>query len=168
MGRHFSSNSMLLLTALSSVLLLASAEPTCDDCYAVVKSAAAYLTSEESVSKQVDILVAGVCPQVDDADTCVARLPEFWGQIASVLWPGYYDPTADWMCQGCKTAVRDVTCDECVGGLAGDGFCGQGEDPAACSEAIKVLIPLALPMLVASWDETVAAAVCNDAIPGTC
>merc|ERR1711972_133935 len=84
--------------------------------------------------------------------------------------------------------ARDVTCDECVGGLAasgeqltsdefiagitdalaGDGFCGQGEDPAACSEAIKVLIPLALPMLVASWDETVAAAVCNDAIPGTC
>ena len=96
----------MLLTALSSVILLASAEPTCDDCYAVINSAAAYLTTEDSVNRQVEILVTGVCPQLDDADTCVANLPEFWGQIASVLWPGYFDPTAVHMCQGCKTAVR--------------------------------------------------------------
>ena len=78
----------------------ASAEPTYEDCVNVVSTIAGALTSEESVATQVEVLVAELCPTLDDeAEThCVAELPDFWVQIAAVLWPGYFNPTADWMC----------------------------------------------------------------------
>ena len=91
---------MKLLIALATVLSITatSAEWTCDDCTAVVNSNAAYLTSEESIAKQVDILLAEVCPQVDNVDGCLAGLPDFWNKIAMVLWPGYYSAEEEWMC----------------------------------------------------------------------
>ena len=73
---------------------------------------------------------------------------------------------------GLAIYVEELTSEYFIGGitdaLAGDGFCGQGEDPAACAEAIQVLIPLALPTLIESWDETIFITICNDAFPGTC
>merc|ERR1712212_1231470 len=91
---------MKIFFALAALLTISttSAEWTCEDCTAVVNSMAAYLTSEESVGKQVDILLADVCPQVENAEECVEALPDFWAQIAQVLWPGYYNAEADWMC----------------------------------------------------------------------
>merc|ERR1719443_2795142 len=67
-----------------------SAKWTCEDCTAVVNSMSAYLTSEESMQKQVDILLADVCPQVENSEECVEGLPDFWMQVAMVMWPGYY------------------------------------------------------------------------------
>jgi hypothetical protein len=51
---------MKLLITLATVLSITatSGEWTCDDCTAVVNSIAAYLTSEEQVDRQVDILLA--------------------------------------------------------------------------------------------------------------
>ena len=91
---------MKLLFALATVLSITatSAEWTCDDCTAVVNSIAAYLTSEDSIAKQVDILLAEVCPQTETPDECLAGLPDFWKRIAMVLWPGYYAAEEDWMC----------------------------------------------------------------------
>ena len=91
---------MKLLFALATVLSITatSAEWTCDDCTAVVNSIAAYLTSEDSVAKQVDILLAEVCPQTQNPEECLMGLPEFWKRIAMVLWPGYYSAEEEWMC----------------------------------------------------------------------
>ena len=91
---------MKFLFALDAVLSITatSAEWTCDDCTAVVNSISAYLTSEESLAKQVDILLAEVCPQTADPEVCLFGLPEFWKSVAMVLWPGYYTADADWMC----------------------------------------------------------------------
>ena len=91
---------MKLLFALAAVLsiTITSAEWTCEDCTAVVNSIAAFLTSEESIAKQVDILLAEVCPQTENPDGCLEGLPGFWNKIAMVLWPGYYDADAEWMC----------------------------------------------------------------------
>ena len=47
---------------------------------------------------QIELLLAEVCPGTEDPDNCVARLPEFWMAIGAMLWPGYYEPTAEWMC----------------------------------------------------------------------
>merc|ERR1711942_474982 len=96
-----------------------SAKWTCEDCTAVVNSMAAYLTSEESVGKQVDILLADVCPQVENPEGCVEALPDFWAQIAQVLWPGYYNAEADWMCAYLCSEVEvwDISCEECFQGL---------------------------------------------------
>eukprot|EP00091_Calanus_sinicus_P009504 TRINITY_DN221_c0_g2_i2.p1 TRINITY_DN221_c0_g2~~TRINITY_DN221_c0_g2_i2.p1 ORF type:complete len:187 (+),score=65.49 TRINITY_DN221_c0_g2_i2:57-617(+) len=183
---------MKLLIALATVLSISatSAEWTCDDCTAVVNSIAAYLTSEESIAKQVDILLAEVCPQVENPDACLAGLPDFWNSIAMIMWPGYYAAEADWMCAPlCMAkAVREITCDECFEGLqlgadqllseeaitaiienlSGDALCGVAEDPETCAAVIADLIPLALPALTANPDPEVGAMICNNAIPGTC
>ena len=91
---------MKLLFALATILSITatSAEWTCDDCTAVVNSIAAYLTSGESLNKQVDILLAEVCPLSENPEECVEELPDFWIGVALMLWPGYYTADADWMC----------------------------------------------------------------------
>merc|ERR1711862_953626 len=169
---------MKLIVALSAVLALASGDQ-CEDCTAVVTTLATYLTTEESISRQTDILLAEVCPGAEDADSCVANLPDFWSRVAMVLWPGYYDPMGEWMCAtedicgapGLKAKLA-MTCDECLGGiqasveqmlseefmmgiveaLSGEGFCGMEEDPELCAQVIAQLIPAALPALAAGFD----------------
>ena len=91
---------MKFLLALSALLALASAaDPEgCEDCTAVVMTLSAYLTSQESVNNQVDLLLAEVCPQAQSPDDCVEKLPAFWGRVAMVMWSGYYNPEAEWMC----------------------------------------------------------------------
>ena len=39
------------------------------------------------------ILAGGLCPSAEDGAQCEANLPQFWMMIASLLWPGYWDPT---------------------------------------------------------------------------
>merc|ERR1719435_749089 len=109
---------MKLLLALSTLLAITAAEPTCEDCTAGVTTIATFLTTEESIGNQVEVLVAECCPQASDPDACEAGLPDFWTKIAAVLWPGYWNPEADWMCATlCGKAVRDVTCEECTSGI---------------------------------------------------
>merc|ERR1712121_7004 len=143
-----------------------------------------------SVEMQVRILLSEVCPQSENPDECVEKLPDFWGRVAAVLWPGYYDPTADWMCGSICTekSPREVSCEECTSGiqgsidqlisepfisgivdaLSGDGFCGMEDDPDLCAQVIPVLIPLALPALAAEYDPARGEEACNTALPGTC
>ena len=102
---------MKLLVTLSTLLALASATSNtrCEDCNAVVSTLATYLTSEESLANQVDILLAEVCPGAEDPEGCVDGLPGFWADIAMLLWPGYWDPEADWMCATediCPSQIR--------------------------------------------------------------
>ena len=86
---------------------------------------------------------------------------------------------------------RDITCDECFGGLqagvdqlleeetiqaiigamSGDAFCGMEEDAERCARVIETLIPLAVPALILNSQLTGQAAgymICNNAIPDTC
>ena len=89
----------LLVTILSLIgLAAATQEATCEECTAVVTTLAKGLTSQDSVEEQVRILLADVCPQTEHPDDCLEKLPDFWGRLAAVMWPGYYDPPADWMC----------------------------------------------------------------------
>merc|ERR1712066_1131802 len=106
----------LLLVCVAAVTIsTSSAKWTCDDCTAVVNSMSAYLTSEESLRKQIDILLTEVCPQLENADECVDGFPDFWMKVAMVLWPGYYDAYGKWTCAPlCK--VREITCEECFEG----------------------------------------------------
>ena len=91
---------MKFLIALSALMALASAtsEATCEDCQAVVRTISNYLTGVESIDNQVEILLAEVCPRTEDPENCVEKLPAFWGLVAPVLWAGYYNADAEWMC----------------------------------------------------------------------
>merc|ERR1739838_27023 len=150
---------MKFLIALSALLAVACAtfEPTREDCEAVVNAISAQLTSQESIDKQVEVLLAEVCPMDEHPEDCVEGLPAFWNKIAMVLWPGYWDASAEWMCGGMGT--RAMTCDECTEGimaggdqllsaefvagivdaLSGDGFCGMEEDPEECAAIMPAL-----------------------------
>merc|ERR1711872_509853 len=121
---------MKLILALSALLAISSADQ-CSDCTAVVTTLATYLTSEESISRQVDVLLAEVCPGAEDVDACVTGLPDFWSRVAMVLWPGYYNAEAEWMCatNGIAASIEQLLSEEFVMGivdaLSGDGFCGM-------------------------------------------
>merc|ERR1719334_1457414 len=143
---------MKLLVSLSSLLALVSATSNtrCEDCHAVVSTLSTYLTSTESLANQVDILLAEVCPGADDPEECVDGLPGFWQGIAMILWPGYWDPEAEWMCNTediCPSQIRDMTCQDCFDG-------------------IKAVIPVALAALAGSGgSEENLTAICNMAVP---
>merc|ERR1711931_180692 len=105
----------------SSVLLALAAADTCSDCTAVVSTIAARLSSEESIAAQQGILVGGLCPGAEDPAECEAALPGLWAQIAALLWSGYWDPNAEWMCAPLCAAPEDtvMTCDDCKMGIQG-------------------------------------------------
>merc|ERR1740123_2037283 len=96
----------------SSALLAVALADSCSDCTAVVSTIAARLSSEESIAAQQGILVGGLCPTAED-------VAGFWAAIAELLWPGYWDPTADWMCAPSCAAPEDtvMTCDDCTMGI---------------------------------------------------
>merc|ERR1712088_222440 len=77
------------------------------------------LVSDASIANQQAILVGGLCPTSENPAECEAGLPDLWKAIALALWPGYYDPSAEWMCGPTCAAPEDVdmTCDDCVAGI---------------------------------------------------
>lgn len=182
---------MKFLIALLAVSA-ATAEWTCDDCTAVVGTIGSYLSSEESVGKQVEVLVAVVCPEADNPEECVELLPAFWAKIAMLVWPGYFNPEETFMCareglcgapgarmidcaeckEGMNMAISQLLSEEFIGGivdaLSGEGFCGMEENPEMCAKVIQDLIPVALPTLAGSLDDERQEMICNLAIPDTC
>ena len=86
-----------------------------------------------------------------------------------------------------ESLCRSPECDECLGGLQASGeqlasedfvagiteafateWCPTTEDPARCEAGIRILIPLAIPALIAGMDPAVGTTICNNAIPGIC
>merc|ERR1711962_327708 len=173
----------------SSVVVALAAAVTCSDCTAVVNAIQARLMSEESIAAQQAILVGGLCPGTDDPAECEANLPGFWAQIAALLWPGYWDPNADWMCLHICEAPEDtnMTCDSCQMGiqagidqllapetldtivdfLANGDFCAQNGDER-CPAAVDGVIRQGLPMIAAAGADAGYAEACNNAVEGTC
>merc|ERR1712008_408652 len=82
---------MKLFIALSALLAVACAQATYEDCEAVVNTIAAQLTSEESINRQVEVLLAEVCPLDEHPEDCVAGLPDLGegcqGHVAWILGP---------------------------------------------------------------------------------
>merc|ERR1712203_480846 len=98
-----------------SALLALVAADTCTDCTAVISVVAERISSEESIAAQQGILVGSLCPATEDVAECEANLPGFWAAIAAILWPGYWDPNAQWMCAPTCEAPEDIamTCVAC-------------------------------------------------------
>merc|ERR1712212_926969 len=173
----------------TSALLALAVSDTCTDCTAVVSTIAARLVSEESIAAQQEILVNGLCTGGVDEEECKVELPGFWAAIAAVLWPGYWDPKADWMCASTCEAPQDVdmTCDDCKMGiqaaidqllapetldtivnyLANGDFCANSGDDR-CPDIVFTLISIGLPMIAEASDATGFAQACNAAVEGPC
>merc|ERR1711934_174003 len=183
-------STMKVLLFFSSVVVALAAADTCSDCTAVVNAIQARLMSEESIAAQQAILVGGLCPGTDDPAECEANLPGLWAGIAAILWPVYWDPTADWMCADICAAPEDVvmTCDNCKMGIqrAIDQLleeatldrivdiltstcpypCPCGDD--RCHAIVDAVIRQGLPMLAAAGADADFSQACNAAVEGTC
>merc|ERR1711913_210859 len=112
---------LIFFTALLSTVF-ATTEIGCEDCKALVSTLGMYLSSEESIARQVDILLAEICPQAEDPEACMEGLPAFWEKVAMMLWPGYYNPEEEFMCMqeglcGAPGSRDAMTCDECLEGV---------------------------------------------------
>merc|ERR1712212_1256918 len=154
-GKH----NMWKILLLSFTIISTAKADTCSDCTAVVNHLEEFLVSAPGIDLQTTILVAGLCPQANDPEACPEALPPFWKMIAEILWPGYYNPKADWMCEPTWDAIVDA--------LANGDFCaGVGE---GCPEVVDFVIRLGLPLLAASGgDDAAFQEACNGSVPGTC
>merc|ERR1712110_878453 len=132
--------------------------------------------------------VGGLCPNTEDPARCEEGLPEFWSMVAAVLWPGYWDPTADWMCGPTCEAPEDVamTCDDCKMGiqdaidemLSPEAMDGIVEAVSAeickdnpteeCPMFVDGILRQGLPLLAAAADDAGFAQACNAAVENTC
>merc|ERR1719384_2010844 len=172
----------------SSALLALAVADTCSDCTAVVSTIAARLSSEESIAVQQGILVGGLCPTAEDVAGCEANLRGFCAGIAAILWPGYWDPSAEWMCGPICEAPEDtvMTCDDCKMGIQAaidqillpetldvivEGISAElcKDNPTdECPVAVDGVIRAGLPLLVAADTDADFAQACNAAVEGTC
>merc|ERR1719266_36676 len=178
---------MKVLILTSAMLALATSD-SCSDCTAVVSHIAGRLSTPESLAAQGEILVGELCPGAPDPEACVSGLPGLWNQIAAILWPGYWDPTAEWMCADICAAPEDttMTCDDCKMGIQAaidqllepDSLDAIVENLAPeickdnpteeCPAAVDVIIRQGLPLLAAAGDATAFGEACNAAVAGTC
>merc|ERR1712001_738307 len=185
MGTQYSTMKVLILT--SAMLALATSD-SCSDCTAVVSHIAGRLSTPESLAAQGEILVGELCPGAPDPEACVSGLPGLWNQIAALLWPGYWDPTAEWMCADICAAPEDtaMTCDDCKMGIhaAIDQLLEEGtiativdtlspeickDNPTEeCPAAVDAVITQGLPLLAAASDASGFGQACEAAVPGTC
>merc|ERR1712061_93619 len=185
MGTQYSTMKVLILT---SAMLALAASDSCSDCTAVVSHIAGRLSTWESLAAQGEILVGELCPGAPDPEACVSGLPGLWNQIAALLWPGYWDPSAEWMCGPICAAPQDttMTCDDCKMGIQAaidqllepDTLDAMGENLAPeickdnpteeCPAAVDAIIRQGLPLLAAAGDATAFGEACNAAVAGTC
>merc|ERR1712212_1226371 len=173
---------------LTSAMLALAASDSCSDCTAVVSHIAGRLSTPESLAAQGEILVGELCPGAPDPKACVSGLPGLWSQIAAILWPGYWDPTAEWMCADICAAPEDttMTCDDCKMGIqaAIDQLLSEAamdaiveaiapiickDNPTEeCPAAVDAVITQGLPLLAAASDASGFGQACEAAVPGTC
>merc|ERR1712004_219956 len=187
MGTQYSTMKVLII--ISAMLTLAASD-TCSDCTAVASYIAGTLTTPESLAAQGEILVGALCPDSPDPDACASGLPGLWTQIAAVLWPGYWDPTAEWMCAGFCAAPEDITmtCNDCKMGIqfwtdqllsdaAMDAIVEffttaicQDNPTDECFGTVEWIIRYGVPTIVAVVQEygDPVEQTCNNAVEGTC
>lgn len=131
-----------------------------------------YLLTDASLAEQTEILKAIVCPQLDDADACMATIDMWFKDIATCIYPHFIvDGDVCTIFGICKKASiftpRDWTCDECtdlltqaaglmqdeatvaegVEYLQGECFCGADGHSADCADMVAGIVPLSMPVL---------------------
>eukprot|EP00091_Calanus_sinicus_P007111 TRINITY_DN17_c0_g1_i4.p1 TRINITY_DN17_c0_g1~~TRINITY_DN17_c0_g1_i4.p1 ORF type:complete len:219 (-),score=77.20 TRINITY_DN17_c0_g1_i4:36-605(-) len=77
---------LVLLAAIGCASAASSNAVTCDECQAGAAGLVDHLLSEASLAEQGEILKAIVCPQLEDADACMAAIDAYFGDMASCIY----------------------------------------------------------------------------------
>jgi|ERR1711915_395067 len=154
--------SMQLYLVVLAFATYASALPTCEECKDLIGMEQAHLLGAESIAEQQGILLAEMCPAVEDPAECEAGIQARWGDMMAALLPILLDPTT--VCTDIfgicrshqKSLVADAQCDDCMNGifgiavamslpdtqaqaleiLSGDAYCAMDAECVAFAEAV--------------------------------
>merc|ERR1712121_145641 len=190
MGHSFGINplaTIIMSVAASLALCLlatsVSAEVTCDDCRGFGTALQGYLMSSASVAEQTDLLATIACPSTDDPERCTELVNNYWGSIASLMYPEFLKPTE--VCQkigACtfKALLGVPTCDECKDTFTKVSeviasfeqvkeiidfltvkFCPTTSDNSECVAMVEKLMPAAMPILASILSERSAELCCK-------
>ena len=55
----------------------------------------AFGSTPNAIAGQVDILLAEVCPQTEDPERCLERLPAFWASLSVLIMPVHFSHICD-------------------------------------------------------------------------
>jgi hypothetical protein len=95
---------MKIIFLLSLLATACYAEFTCDDCVYAAGRLVEITTEEGSLDAQTEILMAEMCPQTPDPETCVENLPWFWPALGKVILSEHWKYIcADMVCDGLPT-----------------------------------------------------------------
>ena len=182
---------MLIVIALTYLASSANAEFTCDDCLSFAGKLGGYLQSAGSIEEQIEILVASVCPLLDDPAGCETGVRTWWEGIGLAMYPVFLE--ANSVCEllgacGQKSVVKAPTCDECTGSIAavagviesadkiaeiieflkGDGFCVGTGAAEGCGVYIDAFMPAAMPVLAGVLTDRAETYCCELSDEGIC
>merc|ERR1719153_475192 len=172
-------NSILLVgISISSV----RATWTCEECTTITAAVGDHLSGEGDIQAQLEVILAEVCPAVEDVDGCLEGLPGFWKSLAPTLWSETFKSEL-WCGDMCPTQDPGVkvTCEECtsfvdsvfnawtdekwiqqaVDIMSGPAFCDSEQNVEECQEVIAILLPLALPVLATHQEPNLGVIFCN-------
>merc|ERR1711962_230481 len=143
-----------------------SADISCDDCLPLIGSMSSHLQSVESLAEQTATLMATLCPDSPEPESCFRDLEIYWSQIGLAMYPEFLEAAT--MCSevgACLEGRAALTCAECsdavtavsdslkseskladiVEFLKGD-FCAS-TGSVTCGASVAKLMPLAMPVL---------------------
>ena len=112
-----------VLISLAAVFALASAQDwTCEECEEGGHAAAAFLSTEEGITTQTQILVTDTCPEHPDPDYCGEHMPEWWGAIGPIVWHEHFEYICDDLdCPEHNHTMKATvpSCEACTGRVNG-------------------------------------------------
>merc|ERR1711872_785421 len=132
-----------------------------------------YLTvsmKQVSLLFQSTTLVSELCPQAENVDECVERLPVFWGVLSPIIFPEHYSHMCDDMeCDDQSPLPSAIQprlpgCDECTGRVnAVTDYLGHDD---VISDWVTALVESEFgPWLVAGHEGWVTVEECQESLP---
>ena len=151
-----------------------------------------HLTTYTSKALQKVSLESKLCPNASDKLGCLLGVQRYWGQMADIIWPGFFDPTASWTCEDeCLQSANEFmdcpTCQEKIQSLlfhlisptvlesfstqlSGPEYCDDKSDALSCTDFVALSVIQGIPILVEELlaDVWMQSNICNHAVHGTC
>ena len=151
-----------------------------------------HLTTYASKALQKVSLETKLCPHASDKLVCLLGVQKYWGQMAEIIWPGYFDPTSSWTCEDecLQSADESMDCPSCQEKiqsllfhlisptvldnisslLAGPDYCADKTDALSCADFVTLAVLQGIPILVEELlaDVWMQSNICNHAVHGTC
>merc|ERR1712142_103144 len=111
----------VLVLCLSFLITMVSSQDwtwTCDECEEGGAALANFLSTEEMLAGQSDLVMTEICPQHPDPEYCNQNLPIFWQMLGPRVWETHFSyMCADLQCSAHQTKTGVPSCEACKSGV---------------------------------------------------